>query len=117
MRGDEERVIAAFCQWLRDRGWVPEREVGFADVVAARGEERLVAEAKGRTQAVGLDVDSCYGQLLRRISDEGDPCTRYALVVPEAGRAAALRVSPRVRALLGITVYVVSDSGQVDEIT
>lgn len=117
MRGDEGRVVAAFCAWLRAKGWDPHCEVGCADVVASRGDERLVAEAKGRTQAIGLYVDTLYGQLLRRMDSDAEvQRTRYAVVVPEAARSAALRVPARVRASLGITVYVVSEAGEVHEV-
>jgi hypothetical protein len=82
MRGDEERVVKAYAGWLERSGWTVSREVEFVDVYAERGEERLYAEAKGRTAAIGLDVDTLYGQLLRRMKD---PATnaRYAVVVPD----------------------------------
>jgi hypothetical protein len=35
--------------------------VKFADVVATRGEARLIAEAKGITSETGLDIDTLYG--------------------------------------------------------
>jgi len=55
------------------------REVEFADVYAERGVERLYAEAKGRTAAIGLDVDTLYGQLLRRMNNPGTT-TRYRIL-------------------------------------
>ncbi len=72
MRGDEARVVAAFVAWLEHDGWTVKREVDLADVYAERGAQRLYAEAKGQTAAVGLDVDTLYGQLLR-------PCTTQRL--------------------------------------
>ena len=65
MRGDEKRVVDAFVAWLQENGWTADTEVNFVDVCARRGDERLYAEAKGRTEAIGLDVDTLYGQLLR----------------------------------------------------
>lgn len=83
MKGDEERVIQAFCAFLHERGWSTEREVGFIDVVAQKDGRRILAEAKGRTAAVGLDVDTMFGQLLRRMPQERlAPGTRFAVVVP-----------------------------------
>jgi hypothetical protein len=68
MIGDERRVVDAFCSHLESEGWSTSREVDFCDVVAERGpDEILYAEAKGRTKAIGLDVDTLYGQLLRRM--------------------------------------------------
>jgi hypothetical protein len=83
MRGDEKRVVDAFVAWLEENGWTTDTEVNFVDVCARRGDERLYAEAKGRTAAVGLDVDTLYGQLLRRMADPGAGA-RYAVVVPTA---------------------------------
>ena len=61
MPGDEKRVIDAYVAWLEQRNWTVRREVDFADVYAERGDERLYAEAKGRTTSPGLDVDTLYG--------------------------------------------------------
>ena len=58
MRGDESRVVDAFCSYLQGQGWRVEREVEFVDVKATKGETTLYAEAKGRTVAIGLDVDT-----------------------------------------------------------
>ncbi|HVX69864.1 MAG TPA: hypothetical protein VHA79_09260 [Mycobacteriales bacterium] len=89
-----------------------QREAKFCDVAATRGDERLYAEAKGRTTDAGLDVDTLYGQLLRRIPADG---LKYDLgvVVPTNAVGAALRVDRHVRAQLGITVFEVTDEGQV----
>jgi hypothetical protein len=64
------------------------------DVTATRGGRTLLAEAKGDTTAIGLDVDTAYGQLLRRMND--DPSTFYAVVVPSSAVQAALRVPDHV---------------------
>jgi hypothetical protein len=58
MVGDESRVVQAFCVWLVEHGWETQLELEHVDVVANRGEQRLYAEAKGRTSAVGLDLDT-----------------------------------------------------------
>lgn len=112
MHGDEKRVVDAFVAWLLNEGWTAEKEVNFADVFARRGDERLYAEAKGRTREIGLDVDTLYGQLLRRMTDRDDDA-RYAVVVPAAAVPAALRVPDWVREGLKIDVYEVDDAGQV----
>jgi hypothetical protein len=111
-RGDEKRVVDAFVAWLQEDGWTADTEVHFADVYARRGNERLYAEAKGRTAAIGLDVDTLYGQLLRRMTDP-DAGARYAVVVPTAAVQAALRVPAWSRQRLGIDVYEVDDAGRV----
>jgi hypothetical protein len=112
MRGDEKRVIDAYVTWLEQGNWTVRREVDFVDVSAERGEERLYAEAKGRTISPGLDVDTLYGQLLRRMRDPR-PGTRYAVVVPTAALDAALRVPTWVRDRLSVDVYKVNDDARV----
>ncbi len=105
-------MVDAFCLWLQAAGWSVQREVDFIDVVAVRGQERLYAEAKGRTAAVGTDVDTLYGQLLRRMPDEG-ASARYAVVVPTIAVSAALRVPGWVRERLRVDVFEVTDGNQV----
>ena len=114
MRGDETRVVEAFCGYMRDEGWDITTEVAFCDVVASKPSgHRVYAEAKGRTAAPGLDVDTMFGQLLRRMASD-DPAIRYAVVVPEgAALTAALRVPAWVRDKLRIDVYGVSETGDV----
>ena len=101
--GRESEIVAVFCQWLREQGWNVRTEVAWADVVADRGAERLIAEAKGVTMAPGLDVDTMYGQLLRRMGVQ--PGTRYAVVVPEKLIPAASRVPEEIRQRLRIDLY------------
>lgn len=113
MRGDEQRVVDAFAAWLEARGWQVRREVEFCDLVASREGETLYTEAKGRTTAIGLDVDTLYGQLLRRMPIDEDPTARFAVVVPSEGVAAAARVPLRVRELLRIDLYEVDEHGAV----
>ena len=113
MRGDEQRVVDAFARYLGERGWLVSPEVDFCDLVAERGGERLFVEAKGRTAAIGTDVDTMYGQILRRMPIAEDPAARFAVVVPARAQTAALRVPPRVRALLSVEVFVVDDAGTV----
>ena len=115
---ERDVVVPAFRQWLEAQGWETETETEFVDVVASRGPARLFAEAKGRTASPGLDVDTLYGQLLRRMPAEevGDPNTRFAVVIPTGAEAAALRVPRRVRDILRIDVYAVSDDGQVERL-
>jgi predicted RNase H-like nuclease len=114
-RGDEDRVLTAFRSWLEADGWTIVPTSSFADMVAERGDERLVAEAKGFTgSSVGLDVDTMYGQLLRRMSVER--ATSWGIVVPDKAVKAALRVSGDVRRSLGITVFEVRGEDVVSHI-
>lgn len=117
MRGDEARVVTAFVDYLLREGWDVEREKDFCDVVARRDGRTLYAEAKGRTASIGLDVDTMYGQILRRMPIGSDATARFAVVVPAEARTAALRVPEAVRELLGIDVYVVHDDTTVAKTT
>src|SRR5438034_11571442 len=92
---DEARVVDAFTRYLEADGWEVVRSRpsrNEADVVAVLGSRRLVAEAKGRTMAARTDVDTMYGQVLRRIEIGTD--TEYAVVVPTAFVSRALDVTP-----------------------
>jgi hypothetical protein len=115
-RGDEARIVAAFSTWLSEQGWQVQTELDYADVIAEHDGVRLVAEAKGLTSSPGLDIDTAYGQLLRRMPETAQERVRYALVVPAETKSAALRVSSRVRELLGIDVYTVDQTGRVSRV-
>jgi hypothetical protein len=115
VRGDEGRVVAAFERHLLASGWTVTREIDFCDLVAKRERQRMYVEAKGRTTSPGLDVDTMYGQILRRMPLEADDESyAFAVVVPTgAAERAALRVPARVRELLRIAVYVVDETDAV----
>ncbi len=89
----------------------------YADVVATRAGRTLYAEAKGRTSEPGLDADTMYGQLLRRMGSKDDPAVTYAVVVPDTALSAAQRVPAWVRARLRIDLYVVAEDGKVAQVT
>jgi Holliday junction resolvase-like predicted endonuclease len=116
---ERDVVVPAFCRWLEAQGWTTETEKAYIDVVAYRGDETIYAEVKGRTKGrPGAGLDTLYGQLLRRMSDEqlADPDTRFAVVVHTGAEPAALRVSKRVRDLLRIDVYSIDDDGHVEKL-
>lgn len=115
MRGDEARVVNAFCTYLQSEGWDVEREVKFVDVKATKGPLTLYAEAKGRTAAIGLDVDTLYGQLLRRVPDDAEDSI-LGVVVPERAVDAALRVPEWIRERLRVRIWAVTDDGQVRQV-
>ena len=110
----ESEVEARFCEWLAGEGWTDiERASGtnYLDVSAWKDGRRLVAESKGVTKDTGTDVDTLYGQILRRMED---PAAAYALVVPEGNvLESALRVEEWVRRRLGLTIYSVAEDGAV----
>lgn len=111
----EADALARFAAHLDGEGWeVPPTPRGdFPDVDARHRETgaRLVAEVKGHTSAPGLDTDTAYGQLLRRMGTDPEPATRYALVVPDALRWHVERVPAHVRRTLRVEVWLVPDDG------
>ena len=110
---DETRVVAVFRQWLATEGWTTVAPTDpWTDIEAIRGDERLIGEAKGRTTGRGLDADTLYGQLLRRMTFT-EPTVRYAAIVPTSSIWHIERVPASVRQLLRIDVYEVTDDDQV----
>lgn len=107
----EAEVVDHFVRWLEAEDWDVDLEVDWADIVAIRDGGTVVAEAKGTTTSPGLDIDTAYGQLLRRMSD--DQSTNYAIIVPREAVPAALRVPDHVLMKLSASVYSVDDDGTV----
>ena len=105
--------MAAFCGWLRRDGWHVKEDQNFVDVVAERDGRTLYAEAKGETSSIGLDVDTMFGQILRRMPFDDDPDARFAVVVPERAVDAVMRVQARVLDQLRIEVFAVDHAGAV----
>ena len=110
-------VVAGFRTHLEHEGWEVETDRDDIDVLATRGSETLVAEAKGLTgsgKVKGMHV--VYGQILRRMTAQriADPKTSFAVVIPAKAHDTALRVPQAVRDLLRITIYSVADDGTVE---
>ena len=114
-RGSESPVELAFKRWLESQGWRLTNEArSWADIIAERGNERLIGEVKGHTGGnTGLDIDTMFGQLLRRMTP--DAATTWAVIVPTRSLAAVLRVPIDVRKRLGIRVFEVRDNDEVIE--
>lgn len=114
-RGSEAPVERAFKRWLEETGWTLIDEAGsWADVIAQRGDERLIGEVKGYTAGnTGLDIDTMFGQLLRRMKPGA--ATTWAVIVPSRSLTAVLRVPIEIRSALGIRVFEVRDNDEVVE--
>lgn len=114
----EHKVVQVFKEWLESRGWTVEVETeDFIDLVATKDDQRIVAEAKGRTAGrPGIGLDTVYGQLLRRMRPEVTQGfkTRFAVVIPPSATTAAVRVLKEVRNQLDIDIYTVDDDGTVE---
>jgi hypothetical protein len=74
----------------------------------------LVGEVKGYTgSSTGLDVDTMFGQLLRRMRPGA--ATAWAIIVPTKSLPAVLRVPVEIRHRLGIRIFEVRDDSVVVE--
>jgi len=112
----ELEVETAFAAHLAADGWmITTLNSDFTDLIAMRGEEVLIAEVKGHTKSAGAAIDIGYGQILRRMNSSGSP-RRYALVVPDSLRFHASRVDAAVRERIGIEVFLVDESGNVESL-
>jgi hypothetical protein len=111
----EQQVVDAFAAWLISQGWTVQFEVDWQDILAERHGHHLHAEVKGQTTSPGLDIDTAYGQLLRRMPTTDNHLDTYAIVIPDDPRSirAATRVTPRIRQNLRIALYAVSHDGKV----
>jgi hypothetical protein len=90
------------------RAWLVGRRL------AQRGNERLIGEVKGFTAGnTGLDIDTMFGQLLRRMKPGA--ATTWAVIVPSRSLTAVLRVPIEIRSALGIRVFEVRDNDEVLE--
>jgi hypothetical protein len=65
-RGDERAVVEGFAVWLTGQGWAVRFEENWWDICADHGDRHMYVEAKGKTSSPGLDVDTAYGQVIRR---------------------------------------------------
>lgn len=113
--GSEATVVAVFSAWLAEQGWDCEKlpaHGNHPDIVARHPDgRRLIVEATGFSRDSGTDLDTGYGQLLRRM--KGEPDTSYALVVAGSIVRFAQRVPSEVRSRLGIALYTVDSAGRV----
>ena len=113
MTGDEARVVDIFAAWLTEHGWSVETEKAFCDITARRDDVTLYAEAKGHTSSAGLDIDTLYGQLLRRSGATSVGEDILAVVVPDDLVRFAERVPVAIRDALNAHVYGVAADGVV----
>lgn len=109
----EAAVNSIFAAWLESQGWMVDRSAFDADIVARRGETELRVEVKGDASDRGIDEDTSYGQLLRRMVPNAQ--VQYALVGHSGAMDLLERVPAFVRWRLGVGLYEVTDDGHVIE--
>lgn len=88
---------------------------GHKDIVGVHPESgaRWVVEAKGQSEAIGTDFNTCLGQLLKRMTD--DEVALFGLAMPETPQYARQikQISDRVRRMLQLHWLLVDESGGV----
>lgn len=115
--GSENIIEAAFAAYLAGRGWDVQRQMDYCDVVATKDGDTLKAEVKGRTgTSMGLDVDTLFGQLLRRFPADEDVSFIPAIVVPAEALAKIHRIPAWVLQKLRIKVFTVTEDGTVEQL-
>jgi hypothetical protein len=110
----EDDTLRAFLAWTDTNGLTPQPRRDHEDAVMADDYGVVTAKAKSATSSVGLDIDTTFGQLLRRAHPDHPSTTHCAVVVPASVESAALHVDATVREQLRIDLYVVGDDGVVD---
>jgi hypothetical protein len=82
------------------------------DLIADKGNERWVIEAKGLTSAVGTDFNTCLGQLVKSIKDEN---TIYAIAIPKHAKykRQCELISDYFRKLIGLHILLVDETSNI----
>lgn len=85
---------------------------GHVDLIAEKENERWIIEAKGLTSSVGVDFNTCLGQLIKSMKDSK---TIYAIAVPkiDSYKRHCEMISDYFRKLVGLHISVVDRTGNV----
>jgi len=106
----QESIEKHFVQ----QGYVIEKD-HQVDIIASRGDDKWIIEAKGITEAVGTDFNTCIGQLAKSMTTDQN---NYALAIPrhiKYKRQCEL-LSQFFRELVQLHILVVDSEGQIDVI-
>jgi hypothetical protein len=114
----EDEVKRAVEAWLESLGWkvsVAWGRVRGIDILATKGDQRWVIEAKGSGSLNPMRVNyfvSMLGELLQRMDDSN---ARYSIALPDMGQFRGLweRLPPLAKSRTGISALFVHASGGV----
>lgn len=114
----EDEVKAAIKAWLEADGWAVEVAWGRkhgVDIVARRGKERWLIEAKGCGSRQAMRVNyfiAMLGELLQRMDD---PDARYSIAMPDMKQFRGLwdRLPELAKQRVQVTALFVGPSGKV----
>jgi hypothetical protein len=117
----EDAVKAHVKYWLEDKGW--RVEVAWArsrgvDILASRGDERWLIEAKGGGSLQPMRVNyflMILGEVLQKMHD---PAARYSIALPDMRQFRGLweRLPGLAKTRLGISALFIGPNGEIEEI-
>jgi Holliday junction resolvase len=118
----EDDVKRHLVAWLEHDGWTARVAWGKAqgiDVLATRGEEVWVIEAKGSGSLQPMRVNyflNALGELLQHMDHSGH---RYSIALPDLGQFRGMwqRLPTLAKQRLGLSALFVAPDGRVDEVT
>ncbi len=113
MRGDETRVVEAFCKHLQNDGWDVQREVQFVDVMATRGRRPSTQRPRVERPRSAWMLTPSTGSSCAACRTKPRVPSLGVVVVPESAVPAALRVPEWIRTKLGVHIWAVADQGHV----
>lgn len=108
----EAFVQSAIKKYFELQGYVVDNE-GQVDLIAVKGTDRWVVEAKGVSEAIGTDFNTCLGQLMKSMTSNE---IKYAIAIPKHAKykRQCLLLSSYFRELVQLHILVVGDNGDVE---
>ena len=111
---NESFIQRSIETYFEDKGFETNTKT-VIDLIAKRGNECWIVEAKGMTSSVGVDFNTCLGQIIKRMNTSD---ATYAIAIPkhEKYKKQCIQLSPYVRKLLGLHILLVDMYGDITEI-
>lgn len=109
---NEAFIQKSLEKYFEERGYIIEKD-GQVDLIATKGSDMWIIEAKGMTEQVGLDFNTCIGQLVKSMTSGQN---KYAIAIPrhiKYKRQCEL-LSTYFRELVQLNILVVDSEGKVE---
>lgn len=97
--------------YFEQAGYYIEKD-GQVDLIATKGSEKWIIEAKGITSAIGTDFNTCLGQLIKSMTSDQN---KYAIAIPKHPKYKHQcdLLSDYFRQLVKLHILVVDSTGDV----
>lgn len=107
----EAFVQTSIEEYFEKQGYEVEKD-GQVDLIAVKGSDRWVVEAKGITEAIGTDFNTCLGQLVKSMTSREN---QYAIAIPKhvKYKRQCSMLSSYFRELVQLHILVIDDQGEV----